>query len=1446
MAHTPKLLRALLASLTAASLVVAAPGLGAYQAAAQTRGTGAAVEPVRLPAAPYGTAPALAPVLDVPGTMADVSLSPSSIMAPAPAAVTRADATAVRASAAAVPAAAPPAAADAAVPSALSSTDQGTPRAAAVSAREPASREPGPRTRTGSRALGAIASAFSFLRPGRAALRNADADLGQVYDNQRARGASAEAVDAAAAPRRASSGLAMPADVPRTVRAEPAAPSSGSSFRSRGWTTAILAVLLTPATALAGNGAGIGALELGAAFWRVLAGVGTVAALGLLIKYRHRIAQARDKYRATFNPSERMYILTQAIFLTGMTVYFMIMPLIVKAISAISSGGAGTTTETGTLRAVHYTTMIFAYLFSAQVVNKNPKGHVLGVTNMGRAIVFGAIGLLALTAMPWSLALPVLAVSVITIAAAGFLMKGPLRGARPLAVTLGVLVLGTVLAASIFSGFGLIGTLLPGVLPALGPMGGLTWEALIFLVGLNALVIGPYGILGMEGKGPNYVFDTQEKIEKASYLFNVMRAVIMLATLLVIGYPIDWLDSTYGVGTGAAAGSLLVAGLIGLTTYLYMSKIKFIRDEAEIKPNEGLRDLGRRLRDNVKVLFSSLLIPFGWPKALWTMARNGLIRGRLGSLFAVQFVLDALNFIFLPYVVLDLLGLKAADQGFALGMANVGTLLSSLFMGFLAQKIQNRIGLSRFMLALSVMTALAFVPTFFLWGTTSLLVASTVFLAASFLLEPLRQKMGPEFLAVLRTEPDAKKYSSEIMGIIQSFSMLSAAASSILFKWAIEKGNNQPGGFLYDWLGEDAALKFLTLVMGALGVITMLSYLTMRRYLAPLPTALRQAGHPYPKSSTVKDAAGDRPIAVVLGAPTAENIAIAAAGARQAPGDFHLVTDPSWIERRGGDLYLTRGLTFDAEGRPVLTTYREPRLIRAFDDRRPEAEKGAPAFPAVKAFAAGALATMLAASPVNPVLAAPERASEVRAGALVEQARLSALQGKAIVVVGFAVGSHHRAYLEAAQKLGVKVQLLYLKESSEAVDIFTRYNPTDIVENVITVEVPTVTGEGEQARAERIARLAAEAAEAAGVQREGVVSFVEEDIEIAAHLGARWGLPHGSAAAVRTLRNKDKMAQLLIDNGLPAPRTVAVKDAAELKAALAEVGYPAVLKPAAGSHAEGVIKVADEAEALEKFAALDAKLAREATVGGNMSFSRTVLVQTYLQPRADPPGEFDVDFMLDGAGNVVYAKITDNHANAPGSFAPTGLNSPSRHSTEDQQRIIDTVTSAAKAAGAYPMVGHFEGIMTEDGRVFGTDYNPRLGGRPVWPINRDVWGVDLLQESLLMAAGIPGRPYVSPVPLTHVYARIKLLDYTGTPRQVRVRVDGLEEVRRDPRVWLPATAPLNAPDAWLTISRLLMDRPYVLSTRGPTMEDAMAANAELAGRLNVVIVEERPAGSPGS
>ena len=48
------------------------------------------------------------------------------------------------------------------------------------------------------------------------------------------------------------------------------------------------------------------------------------------------------------------------------------------------------------------------------------------------------------------------------------------------------------------------------------------------------------------------------------------------------------------------------------------------------------------------------------------------------------------------------------------------------------------------------------------------------------------------------------------------------------------------------------------------------------------------------------------------------------------------------------------------------------------------------------------------------------------------------------------------------------------------------------------------------------------------------------------------------------------------------------------------------------------------------------------------------------------------------------------------------------------------------------------------------EVNCRMGGGPVRATNLLVWGVDLVEEHLLTAAGIPSRPPVAPAPLKFI------------------------------------------------------------------------------------------------
>lgn len=59
-----------------------------------------------------------------------------------------------------------------------------------------------------------------------------------------------------------------------------------------------------------------------------------------------------------------------------------------------------------------------------------------------------------------------------------------------------------------------------------------------------------------------------------------------------------------------------------------------------------------------------------------------------------------------------------------------------------------------------------------------------------------------------------------------------------------------------------------------------------------------------------------------------------------------------------------------------------------------------------------------------------------------------------------------------------------------------------------------------------------------------------------------------------------------------------------------------------------------------------------------------------------------------------------------------------------------------------------------------------MGGGPVRDINRLVWGVDLVEEALLAAAGIPSCPYLSPYPLRNIAEYSVNAEVSGTLQNI--------------------------------------------------------------------------------
>src|SRR3954469_13580968 len=85
-------------------------------------------------------------------------------------------------------------------------------------------------------------------------------------------------------------------------------------------------------------------------------------------------------------------------------------------------------------------------------------------------------------------------------------------------------------------------------------------------------------------------------------------------------------------------------------------------------------------------------------------------------------------------------------------------------------------------------------------------------------------------------------------------------------------------------------------------------------------------------------------------------------------------------------------------------------------------------------------------------------------------------------------------------------------------------------------------------------------------------------VMLAARIRERWGMPGMSPDVVRGFRDKELMKERVRAAGLRVPKSRRVRTEAELRAAIEEIGYPAIIKPIAGAGSADTYAVRTKAE----------------------------------------------------------------------------------------------------------------------------------------------------------------------------------------------------------------------------------------------------------------------------
>lgn len=251
--------------------------------------------------------------------------------------------------------------------------------------------------------------------------------------------------------------------------------------------------------------------------------------------------------------------------------------------------------------------------------------------------------------------------------------------------------------------------------------------------------------------------------------------------------------------------------------------------------------------------------------------------------------------------------------------------------------------------------------------------------------------------------------------------------------------------------------------------------------------------------------------------------------------------------------------------------------------------------------------------------------------------------------------------------------------------------------------------------------------------------FLSENADFAQAVidaGLEWIGP--SPESIRQLGNKITAREIAVRAGAPlvAGSDGPVESAAEARAFAEEHGLPMAIKAAFGGGGRGLKVVRELAEVEEAF---DSAV-REAVV----AFGRgECFVEQYL----DRPRHVEAQIIADTHGNVVVVGTRDcslqrRHQKlveeAPAPFL----------SGEQQQKIYDGAKAIIREAGYYG-AGTVEFLVSADGAVAFLEVNTRL--QVEHPITEETAGIDLVQEQLRIAAGLPLSISTDPSPRGHSF-----------------------------------------------------------------------------------------------
>ena len=236
----------------------------------------------------------------------------------------------------------------------------------------------------------------------------------------------------------------------------------------------------------------------------------------------------------------------------------------------------------------------------------------------------------------------------------------------------------------------------------------------------------------------------------------------------------------------------------------------------------------------------------------------------------------------------------------------------------------------------------------------------------------------------------------------------------------------------------------------------------------------------------------------------------------------------------------------------------------------------------------------------------------------------------------------------------------------------------------------------------------------------GFLSENAEFAEMVRHCGLGWIGPR--AEMIRLMGNKVRAKVAMRDAGLPMlPGSEGViTDERDAVKVAEKVGYPVILKAAAGGGGRGMKIVREKSGLAQAYRTASAE-ALSAFGNGDM----------YVERYVEHPRHIEIQIVSDEHGNIIH--LGERECSVQRRHQKIIEESPSPALNEKLRERMGRVAVEAMKKVKYNNVGTIEFLLDERNEFFFMEMNTRI--QVEHPVTEAVTGIDLLKEQIRLAAG---------------------------------------------------------------------------------------------------------------